>query len=301
MLVNRRPAAFVIIVGLLLMVAVQNDGSSQQSQQNLTVTEPVSVPVADTNATDMVLAETSGQFDDTIISTLNDLINQQPGLDVAVSIIDFETGSQYNAGLTQANFKAASTAKLMTAASYLYEVQAGRASIDQVIDGISAQSLIKQLLEVSDNTAWDSLRNYLGDRQQAFARLVGIESFVGGDINTITAADQAKLLAVLYEGNLLNSNLTSIIFEHMAAADAEDLIKAAMPADAVVLHKYGTLWGNLHDVALVNHQGRRFALVIFTNDARTNVVSYADRAAFIRQLAQAVRSAVKVPQPSTEG
>ncbi len=299
MFVNKRPFIFGIIFGLLFVVAVAGGVWDNSPVQDATP-ETTQEPTQDAVVTDITLDETTALFDESITTNLNNLIAQQPGLEIAVSVIDLETGDQYNAGLADTSFKAASTAKLMTAASYLYEVQEGRASIDQTIDGVNAVNLIKQMLEVSDNAAWDSLRNFLGDKQQSFARLAGIESFVGGDTNTLTAADQAKFLATLYEGDILNSTLSAIIFEHMAQADAEELIKSAMPAETVVLHKYGTLWGNLHDTALVKYRGHSFALVIFTNDPTGSIQDYAVRASIIREIAQVVMLSFRETTPVSD-
>jgi beta-lactamase class A len=211
---------------------------------------------------------------------LNQVVASDGDIDTAVSVVDLDTNQQYDAGDTGTVFKAASTAKLIAIVDYLHEVEEGKATLDQDIDGTPAQTLIQQMLEVSDNNAWNSINNYLGDDQQTYANSIGLTSFTGDGYNTITAHDEAKLLAMLYEGKLINSAHRSLMYQYMEVADGTSLIKAALPPDATVYHKYGLLTFDgdtyLNDTAIVTYKGHHFALVIYTESTNSDTFEQTD-------------------------
>ena len=69
-------------------------------------------------------------------------------VEVGVSLIDLDTGAQTNVGETAA-FTAASTTKVLAAAAYLHQVEQGTHSLDETIDGQSAQTLLQNMINVS--------------------------------------------------------------------------------------------------------------------------------------------------------
>ncbi|HVV25747.1 MAG TPA: serine hydrolase [Candidatus Saccharimonadales bacterium] len=224
----------------------------------------------------------------TVTDDMNSAIAGYPDLDTAATLIDLDTGRQYTAGQTTTLFKAASTAKVLTAIDYLHQTETGQATLSQSIDGTSAEQLIKQMIEVSDDQAWADLNNYLGDQQQTYADSIGLSSFTGGEYYTMTAADEAKLLALLYQGKLINAADRNLLYTYMANTTNTNLIQAALPSDATVYHKYGQLWGYLNDAAIVDYQGHHFALVIFTNNPAGTSDDYNDQVALIHAVTAAV-------------
>jgi len=221
-------------------------------------------------------------------SDMQAAINNYPALDASAALIDLDTGQTYNAGKTGTLFKAASTAKVLAAVDYMHEVEQGNATLDEEIDGTSAQQLIEKMLEVSDNDAWADINDFLGAQQQKYAQSIGLASFTGGDYNTITASDQAKLLAQLAEGKLINSAERTTLYTYMENADGTNLITAAAPSGATVYHKYGELWGYLNDTAIINFNVHHFALVIFTNNEDGTADDYNDQVALIQSVSAAV-------------
>ena len=143
------------------------------------------------------------------------------------------------------------------------------------------------MIEVSDDQAWADLNDYLGDQQQDYATSIGLTSFTGGEYNTMTAADMAKLLAELYQGKLINTADRNLLYNYMANTTSTNLIQAALPSDATVYHKYGQLWGYLNDAAIVSYHGHDFALVIFTNNTDGTSDEYADQVTLIHAIIQA--------------
>src|SRR5436309_5630465 len=81
--------------------------------------------------------------------------------DVGVAALDLNTGETVSIkGNTP--FPMASTVKVAIAALYLAQVDNGRRSLDDSINGQSARSLMKRMLVHSDNQATDILLAELG-------------------------------------------------------------------------------------------------------------------------------------------
>jgi beta-lactamase class A len=80
---------------------------------------------------------------------------------VGVAALDLTTGQMVSIrGDTP--FPMASTVKIAVAANYLAQVEQGRRSLDDVISGQSARSLMQKMLIHSDNRATDILLKDLG-------------------------------------------------------------------------------------------------------------------------------------------
>src|SRR6476661_168432 len=81
--------------------------------------------------------------------------------DVGIAALDLNTGETVSIkGNTP--FPMASTVKVAIAALYLAQVDHGRRSLDDTINGVSARALMKRMLIHSDNRATDILLNDLG-------------------------------------------------------------------------------------------------------------------------------------------
>lgn len=211
------------------------------------------------------------------ISAVQSAISNYASADIGVSMIDLDTGAQTDVGETAA-YTAASTTKVLTAALYMHRVEQGSTTLDTVIDGSPAETLLQKMINLSDNDAWTDLNDYLGKPQlQAYAANLGLTSYDPYE-NTITPHDEAQLLAKLYNGELITQAHAKLLYSFMQHTSNEDLIPAALPSDATVYHKYGYLGGELHDAAIITYKGHHVALTIYTKgmdlsdyDARTAV------------------------------
>ncbi|HUC89775.1 MAG TPA: serine hydrolase [Patescibacteria group bacterium] len=223
-----------------------------------------------------------------LTSSLAKIIASNSDISTAVSLIDLDSGQQINAGLNDTVFRGASTTKVLTAAAYLHSVEQGGATLDQYIDGDTANNLIQRMIENSDNDAWYALNDYLGyDTLQSYGTALGMTNWTAYP-NTLTAADEATLLAKLYQGKLLNASNTKLLLSYMENSDNQDLIAAALPSSATLYHKYGELEGELHDAAIIKYNGHTFALVIFTNNEQESLDDYTSSASYIQELTAAV-------------
>ncbi|GAA1116601.1 hypothetical protein GCM10009582_12270 [Arthrobacter flavus] len=112
--------------------------------------------------------------------------------------------------------------------------------------------------------------------------------------NLLTAADMARVLTMLHEGELLNQQNTAQLLGYMQETNNEELIPAGSSLEVTVHHKYGLLGSDLHDAALLTHGDSTVALVIYTRN--TGDGSAADQVQLIRSLTRAAEDALFAPE-----
>ncbi|HVV67098.1 MAG TPA: serine hydrolase [Candidatus Saccharimonadales bacterium] len=198
-------------------------------------------------------------------NNINTTINANPDIDVAVSIVDLGSGQTARYGITDP-FEAASTAKLITAADYLHHVEEGDASLNDQINGSSAQYELQQMIVVSDDNAWQAFNDDLGHPDlQSYASSIGLTDY-NPDDNTMPANDIALLLQKLYRGQLLDKAHTDLLLGYMSRANYTGYIEAEVPGGVKFYHKAGLLQDRVHDAAIIDNGKRAIILVIFTKN-----------------------------------
>lgn len=228
-----------------------------------------------------------------LASEVNAIIAENPGIDVAASVIDLNSNQSYQYGITDA-FEAASTAKLITAADYLHHVQDGSASLDDDINGNVARQDLEQMIVVSDDNAWYDLNDYLGHPDLlAYATSIGMSGYDPDD-NTMPASDIALLLQKLYEGKLLNKANSSLLLGYMAQANYQGYIGAVVPGDVKFYHKAGVLADRIHDAAIIDDGKHPLVLTIFTKDEDDEYEASPAQTQIIQQIATDVLSAYAI-------
>jgi beta-lactamase class A len=203
-----------------------------------------------------------------LVADMNTAIAAQPSITAAATAIDLNTGKTYNAGSYTQNFEAASTSKLVAIFDYIHQVELGKATLTQNIQGQQAQDIIMRMIVYSDNDAWTRLNTYLKMRnEQTYVNDLGLKgTIIQVDNIQFTTTNMAKLLQLLYQRKLMNDTHRQMIYDYMSHTTMNRLIPAALPADATVYHKYGQIEGVLHDAAIVEYQGHDFVLVVYTNN-----------------------------------
>lgn len=206
--------------------------------------------------------------------TINSVIGANPDIDIGVAITDLNDNKSYHYGLNQP-FIAASVAKLITATMYLHGVEAGQFSLSDQLSYGTAHYELQQMIEQSDNTAWEDFNALLTHAGlQAYAGSIGLSNY-DPDQNTLTVDDIALLLSKLYKGQLLNHTDTQMLLSYMRSANEAGYIVAAVPAGIKVYHKAGWLADRVHDAAIIDYVKHPYVLVIFTKD---NSGTYDDQA-----------------------
>lgn len=189
-------------------------------------------------------------------------------------------------------FVAASTAKLITAAAYYHLVETGKATMEQKLGSYSAAFQLMSMINTSNNDSWLLLMNAVG-----FPDLIQYAASIGITYdprqNRLTPAEMAVFLKQLHAGELLNPENTRQLLSYMQNTNVEAFIPAATRPDITVHHKYGQVYGNLHDVALLSFHDTTYALVIYTESADSR-----DQARRIRMIHSLTKTIVEALFPS---
>ena len=194
---------------------------------------------------------------------------------VGVALMDTVGGQLHQYGVGEP-FQAASTAKVLTAAAYYSLVEDGSASLEDELGDFTSGFQIEAMIQDSNNDSWSLLMDAVGlARLSEYAASLDIT--YDPEVNTLSTADMAHLLAELSEGRLLNQEHTAQLLSYMQDTNFEDLIPAAVPAGVTVFHKYGLLDDELHDAAILSTSAGSYVLVVYTKGAGLDDVPATDR------------------------
>jgi beta-lactamase class A len=176
----------------------------------------------------------------------------------------------------------ASTVKVAIGALYLAQVDNGRRSLDDTINGQSARSLMGRMLIHSDNRATDILLKDLGGPtavhdwlrdngvtglrvDRTIAELLHSRRDLWDRRDSATPVAMVDLLKRIYKGELIKPESRDYLLDLMAQCQTgKNRMKALLPG-VPIEHKTGTLDGLTDDVGFISlPDGRRVAVAIFT-------------------------------------
>jgi beta-lactamase class A len=198
-------------------------------------------------------------------SQINSVIQNYSDMDIGVAVQDLNNGKTYHYGVSNP-FVAASVSKVLTASLFLHEVETGQQTLDEPLGDGNAQYELQQMIEQSDNGAWQDLNGLLThDALQSYAARIGLSNY-DPDQNTLTVDDISLLLGKIYKGQLLNASHTQQLLNYMQDANFDSYIPASVPAGVKVYHKAGWLDDRVHDAAIIDNGKHPYVLVIFTKD-----------------------------------
>jgi beta-lactamase class A len=219
---------------------------------------------------------------------VNGIINANSRYQLGVALIDMSDGVVHEYGV-RAKFVAASTAKILAAAAYYHLTETGSAALTAPLGSSTAVFQIRQMVQQSNNESWALIVGAIGyQRLNDYAASIGIP--YDRAVNTLTPAEMARVLALLYTGQLLNGTNTAQLLSYMQHTNYETLIPAAAPQGITVFHKYGLLFGNLHDASILVQDGRAYAFVVYT--LGRDMTDIPARTAVIHQLTQSVAASL---------
>src|SRR6478672_13485415 len=177
--------------------------------------------------------------------------------DVGIAALDLSTGETVSIkGNTP--FPMASTVKVAVAALYLAQVDHGRRSLDDTINGVSARSLMARMLIHSDNVATDILLKDLGGPtavhdwlqdngitglrvDRTIADLLKSKRDLWDRRDSSTPVAMVQLLQRIYKAELIKPESRNYLLDLMAQCQTgKNRIKALLPG-VPVEHKTGTL------------------------------------------------------------
>ena len=218
--------------------------------------------------------------------------------DVGIAALDLNSGETVSIkGNTP--FPMASTVKVAVAALYLAQVDNGRRSLDDQINGQSARSLMKRMLVHSDNQATDILLADLGgphavhDWLQAngvtglrvdrnISELLHSKRDLWDRRDSSTPVAMVDLLKRIYKAELIKPQSRDFMLDLMAqCATGRNRMKALLPG-VPIEHKTGTLDGLADDVGFISMpDGHRVAVAIFARGGSNRPQTIAETARVI--------------------
>jgi beta-lactamase class A len=224
--------------------------------------------------------------------------------DVGIAALDLSTGETVSIkGNTP--FPMASTVKVAVAALYLAQVDHGRRSLDDTINGQSARSLMARMLIHSDNRATDILLGDLGGPRvlhdwlqshgitglrvdRNIATLLSDKRDLWDNRDSSTPTAMVDLLKRLYKSELIRPESRNYLLDLMSQCQTgKNRMKALLPFGTPVEHKTGTLNGLADDVGFITMpDGHRVAVAIFTRGG-------SDRPRTIAETARAIYDGFK--------
>jgi beta-lactamase class A len=240
------------------------------------------------------------------LSSLEDQLSSlvaNKSADVGIAALDLNTGETVSIkGNTP--FPMASTVKVAIAALYLAQVDNGRRSLDDTINGQPVRSLMRRMLVFSDNHAADilfkdvggpaALEAWLEDNNvkgihvdRTIAQLLAAKRDLFDRRDSSTPVAMVDLLRRIYKAQLIKPESRDYLLDVMAQCETgKNRIKALLPG-VPVEHKTGTLNGLADDVGFITlPDGRRVAVAIFTRGG-------ADRPRTIAETARAIYDGFK--------
>jgi beta-lactamase class A len=201
--------------------------------------------------------------------------------DVGIAALDLTTGESVSVK-GNVPFPMASTVKVAVAALYLAQVDHGRRSLDDTINGVSARTLMNRMLINSDNRATDILMHDLGGPRvldqwlrergvtglrvdRNIAQLLAAKRDLWDPRDSSTPQAMVELLRKIYKAELIRPQSRDYLLDVMAKCKTgKNRMRALLPYGTPVEHKTGTLNGYTSDVGFISlPDGRRIAVAMF--------------------------------------
>lgn len=227
------------------------------------------------------------------------MVASKPG-EHGVAALDLETGELIGVAADRP-FPMASTVKIAIAAKYLSEVDLGRRSLDDMISGRKASSLLDAMMVRSDNHATDlllmnlggpnAIHNWLDQKDikgirvdRTIAQLLRDRRDLYDVRDSSTPRAMVGLLSQLDRGNLLQPASRFYLLSLMERCmTGKNRIRGLLPAGALIQNKTGTLSGLTTDVGIMTlPDGRRIAVAFFARHGsdRPRTIAEAARAVY---------------------
>ena len=201
--------------------------------------------------------------------------------DVGIAAVDLNTGDMVSIKGDQ-SFPMASTVKVAVGALYLAQVDHGRRTLDDTINGIPVRNLMARMMIHSDNHATDiilkdiggprALHDWLRDNgvsglrvDRTIAQLLADKRDLWDTRDSSTPKAMVDLLRRIYRAELIKPESRDYLLRLMAQCETgKNRMKALLPGIPIE-HKTGTLTGLTDDVGFITMpDGHRIAVAIFT-------------------------------------
>ncbi len=215
---------------------------------------------------------------------------------VGIAALDLSSGEMVSIHGDEP-FPMASTVKVAIAAEYLSQVEHGRRTLDTMIRGKSARSLLERMLIHSDNVATDivladlggpaNVQTWLSQNRlsglridRTIAQLLSARRDLRDRRDSSTPKAMVTLLQRIDSGQLIKPASRNYLLSLMSrCATGKNRMKALLPFGTLVEHKTGTLTGLATDVGFITlPDGRRIAIALFARQGSNRPRTLAEAA-----------------------
>ena len=271
-----------VLVFVILLAAIVTGALALGGRSHVTVS-----PLADGAYTRILGVFSVRKDPDALRKKIEDTVgNTWKNYSVYVS----DLNSNFDMGINEhETFTAASVNKLPILAVLYSQAQNGKVNFDQIVtlqqediqdygtgsirydppgSTYSVKTLIRLMMQKSDNTAAFLLGNYIVDLGNVQAAINGWGLSQTDMVNNKTSnADMALLMTKIYRGNVANPSATAEMLGFMKNTDFEDRLPGALPKDVIVYHKVGSgETGEVHDVGIVVHGNTKYYVGVLTTN-----------------------------------
>lgn len=218
-----------------------------------------------------------------IITTLESYLVQQKGT-YGYTVIELDDGRQF--GKRDSTYYTAASSIKVAIFTYLYhQIEAGKINPNTKVTYLSSdyetgtgslQStpigskyqisyLAERMIVVSDNVATNMLVRTLGRTNiQNYLNSVGLAE-VKMVTNDVTPRGMAKLLKLIYNGELLDANSKELLISYMKKSITPERLVAGVPSGVEVAHKIGSWSGAMSDIGIVFADNRAYAIAVYSD------------------------------------
>lgn len=166
---------------------------------------------------------------------------------------------------------------------------------------VTIDRLLRQMIEQSDNTAFNQLLDILGrDNVTSYIQSLGLKhskigsklnldtsqeqyeyDVPGYGINVTTAEDYAKAFTLIKNNKIAGSKE---LYAVLRDQKINNMIPLLLPKTVVVAHKTGDLDPLFHDGGIITDKKRNYVLTIFTNAGDPNLVAHLSELAYTKDV-----------------
>lgn len=251
------------------------------------VTQLESIPAATVAPASQPVVDNTLQYNHELNSLITQWVQAQPSNNqwgVAVKGLSGTTIETSYGGDT--SFEAASIFKLYIIYALSQKIPQEQWATIKIEGERTLNDCVKAMLERSDNACGVAVGDKLGWlRSQKVSKAAGyVHTNLNGLPITTTPNDTLKFLSDLYAGTNFTPQLRDEILGHMRSSVYRQGIVAGC-ADCTVANKTGILNGYQHDVAIIQVDGKDFAVSIFSKDG-----TFRQTAALTTLIQQYIRS-----------
>ncbi len=167
--------------------------------------------------------------------------------------------------------KGASLMKLPVVAGFYSLVEDGEYNLDDELAGSTMGELAEIALSQSDNPAWESLENEIGEAKiNSLMVEWGMKDTSLID-NTTTAEDISLFFTKLYKGEILSDEYKEKMLADLTDTIYEDQIPAGVPEGIRVAHKVGYLDKLVSDAGIVYFPDNPYVLVVMSQNTDSDL------------------------------